>query len=513
MAHLVASTYQGDSRMRFSVKGAVALAFCLCLALQHSADAQLFSRTRASGPINPPVKLRSVDNQTKSSTKSSNANLRNSSKVTQAFDVQQAGSKKKAADVLASYNSFEPLGQEGIESSGDDYTSAKSNGEYYEGSEYIGEGFTEYDTFDSGSCNVCLDDCCGEGSGGRGLMNRPGQFFLSGEYIYARANFSEALAYVVLDPFQPLNGLQVVEYDFDYKSSYRFSGGYRFSDCGGEIVFNYARYRGEADFFVQDTSGSPNVTIFGPYEVNAPGDDGILTGAADVDVKSYDLGVSRTIPLGSPLGCCAPCCDTCCDDTCCTDTCCDDTCCTDCCGGWCPAWDITWSAGVRFAEAGWSRANTSFESDFQNEVAYANTRLDFEGAGARVGLLGRRYFGRRGRVSAYAKGDFSLLVGDMSIQTITIDDPDGSAPLTAISHSNTGRRMIPVTEIEAGLAARVGNHLQFSSGYFLSAWHDLGFRDEYNFLGPGGGGFQLLMYDDANILAFDGFFARAEVTY
>lgn len=68
--------------------------------------------------------------------------------------------------------------------------------------------------------------------------------------------------------------------------------------------------------------------------------------------------------------------------------------------------------------------------------------------------------------------------------------------------------MIPVTEIEAGLTAYLGNHVQLSSGYFLSAWHDLGFRDEYDF-----GQFQLSHYDDANILAFDGFFARAELSF
>ena len=87
----------------------------------------------------------------------------------------------------------------------------------------------------------------------------------------------------------------------------------------------------------------------------------------------------------------------------------------------------------------------------------------------------------------------------MDIQTLTIDDPDGSAPTQAISHRNSGRRMIPVTEIEAGLTAYLGKHIQLSSGYFLSAWHDLGFRDEYDFEDPttGGSQFQLSHYDDA----------------
>ncbi|MCH7751015.1 MAG: hypothetical protein IH898_02515 [Planctomycetes bacterium] len=468
--------------MNFSVKGAAALAFCLCLVYQQSVEAELFTRTRVSRSENLPAKKDSGLKQT--------------------FEVQQANRAEQAAAILASYNSFEASG--------------------LDGADYSGAEYSEIDDFCAAPCDGCLDDCCGCGRGGTGIMDRAGQFFLVGEYIYARANLSEALAYVVLDPIQPLDGLQVVEYDFDYKSSYRFSGGYRFCDCGGEIVFSYARYRGEADFFVQDTSASTAITIFGPYEANAPGDSGILIGEADIDVRSYDLSFSKTIPLGSPLGYCGACDDTCydsccddscCDDTCFDDTCFDDTCCSDCCSGWCPAWDITWSAGVRFAEAGWSRVNTSFESDFQDQVTSVNTRLDFEGAGARVGILGRRYFGQSGLMSAYAKCDISLLVGNMDIQTITIDNPDGSAPLAVVSHSNSGRRIIPVTEIEAGLTAHISNHVHLSSGYFLSAWHDLGFRDEYNFLGPQGGGFQLSHYDDANILGFDGFFARAEVTY
>ena len=395
-----------------------------------------------------------------------------------------------AGDSLASYNSFEPGGCESC-------ALGECCGDCAEGS------------CDLGCCDTgCCDDCCDSYDGkGSSMMSRPGQLFFIGEYIYARPSFSEALAYIVSDANDPIGGQEIVEFDFGYKSSYRFSGGYRFCDCGGAIVFNYARYRGESAFQVQDTSIAVGRTSFSPYEVNAPTDNGILIGDADVDLDSYDLGLSKTIPLGGPLGCSSgDCCDNCCADPCgCGDCCC-----------WCPAWDITWSAAVRFADLGWARGTTSFESDGIDQVATARTLLDFEGMGARVGLLGRRYFGKRGFASIYAKGDISLLVGDVDIYTDTINDPDGTAPFAARSHENHGRRMIPVTEIEAGLSAHIGCHVTLSAGYFLSAWHDLGFRDEYNWVGPdggGGGGFQLSHYDDANILGFDGLFARAEVAF
>ncbi len=350
------------------------------------------------------------------------------------------------------------------------------------------------------------------------LADRQYQFFAYGEYIYARASFSEALAYVVADPNDPQGGIEVVEYDFDYESSYRFGGGINFCDCGGAIVFNFARYNSSADFDVTDSSTIPGTTIFGPYEIDAPGDGGRLEGTADVDLKSYDIGFAKTFCLGGPCCPCDSCCDTCCDP-CCGDTCCDtctDTCCDPCggagcgsgCRPCCPDWELTWSAAARFADLDWNRTTAAFEA---NGLAVDNefTRLTFDGAGIRTGLLGRRYIGCGGWCSLYAKGDISVLVGDMDIRTDTTDDPDSTAPLTLRSHSNSGRRVVPVTEVEAGVAMNLTSNIIVSSGYFIAAWHDLGMRDEYNF----GDLFQLSHYDDANILGFDGFFARAEVRF
>ena len=335
------------------------------------------------------------------------------------------------------------------------------------------------------------------------------QLFFYADYIYARACFSEGLAYIVSDPNDPQGGQSINEYNFDYNSSYRFGGGINFCDCGGAIVFNFARYQSSGSFNVTDTSTSTGATIFGPYEVNAPADNGSLLGNANVKVNSYFLGVAKTIPLGCPLNsCCSSCgsCDSCCD-TCC-DTCCGGGCGNGCGCCPCPAWDITWTGGVRFAQVNWGRSNLAVDQTGDQIDSY-NTKLNFNGAGAQVGVLGRRYFGRTGCFSAYARGDISLLVGDMSIRTDTTDDPDGT-PLTLRSFSNKGCRVIPVTEIEAGLSAQVLNNLQLSSGYFIAAWHDLGMRDEYAWTIPG---LQLNNFDDANILGFDGFFARAVLTY
>ena len=332
------------------------------------------------------------------------------------------------------------------------------------------------------------------------LVDRQYQFFAYGEYIYARASFSEALAYIESDPNDPQGGQEIVEYDFDYNSSYRFGGGINFCDCGGAVIFNFARYTSDADVLATDTSSAPQETIFGPYEIIAPQGGGSIEGHADVDIKSYDIGWAKTIPLGGPAGCCDPCCG--------------DVSCDPCCGsgvgaGCCPAWDVTWSAGVRFADVDWGRNTTAFEQN-GTPVDREDTRLSFSGAGLRTGLMGRRYVGRNGWFSVFARGDVSLLVGDVDIRTDTTDNL-GGVPLTLRSHSNSARRVIPVTEIEAGGSLDLTSNVRMSAGYFISAWHDLGMRDEFNFSNTPG--IQISHYDDANILGFDGFFARVDVAF
>jgi len=346
----------------------------------------------------------------------------------------------------------------------------------YETADY---GQADYEQADSEGCNTCGFTTGGQGNGfglAAGFLERPGQFFFGAEYIYARASFSEALAYVVTDANNPQGGNEFVEYDFDYSSSYRFYGGYRIPDCGCEIVFEYARYESDATAHIDPTVSQ---TVVGAYEIN-----GRQQNYADVDIDSYGVGIARTIPLGG----------------------CGDACGAGC--GWCPLWDITWSAGLRFAEVGWGRNQIAIggtpTAPFIDSTA--TTQLRFDGVGARIGLLGRRYIGRKGLASIYAKGDFSLLVGNMSISTITQDVVNVDPPV--FSHRNSARRVIPVTEIEAGVSAHLGDHVTLSAGYFISAWHDLGMRDTYEF-----DLFQLSHYDDANILGFDGYFARAEVAF
>lgn len=337
-----------------------------------------------------------------------------------------------------------------------------------------------------GACDLgCGDGGCGLGGGGLGA----GQIFVGAEWLSLRANFSEATAYRETDITNDLETFH--QYSFDYGDSYRLFGGYRLCDCAAEIRFAYSRFNSNGSF---NSGPNPNLlndgrTFVAPYEVDL-GDGDTLIGEANVTVDNYDIGMSKTIPLGCPLACggcgdCGDCCDPC------------------GCGPTCAAWDITWSGGIRIASVdsvlGYRNvrdpANTT-------PTRFANSTVNFDGVGLRFGLGGRRYFGRSGTLSAYVKGDISLLLGD--VEHGVAGDPQ----YTDVAFSST--QVVPVTEIEAGLTGYLTQNVSVSGGYMLSAWHDLGHRTEYDFSASGT---QTVSMDDANMMTFDGFFLRAEAAY
>ena len=345
--------------------------------------------------------------------------------------------------------------------------------------------------------DYCADNTCYTGSncGSCGPSCASGQCFVTADYLYVRSSFSEAVEFLEIDNTTPgLNDRELHQFNFDYESSFRVGGGYRLCECGDEIRFVYTRL----DSSAQDQQDF-DTDIIVPFEVvGEPG--GQYFFDANVDINSYDLTYAKTIPLGGN------CCD--CGDACgggCGSGCgngCGDCCAAPC----CPAWDVTFSGGLRAADAEWQRTYLALGAQ-DNLVSNAVSRMDFDGIGGKVGMEGRRYFFSGGWLSIFMKGDISLLYGDLEFETVRTED-GGTAPDQIIRQGTSNQQLIPVTELEAGLSGQVSCHGRISAGYMLSAWHDLGFRDE----------FQLdnvfpLQYDDGNILGFDGFFARLEYAF
>ena len=305
------------------------------------------------------------------------------------------------------------------------------------------------------------------------------------DYLYVRANFSEAVAYIVEnDDTLNLDEDTVYELNFQHESSYRIGGGFQLGCCDEEIRFTFTRLSSGASAIAP-----PGALI--PYEAIGT-EPTVIT--ADVDVKSFDLDFRKTIPLGGPACCeCSDCCDPCGDPCGCGDACCAPS---------CPAWDITWSGGLRFADVDWTRSYIG--TDDGESFRRATPSLWFSGGGPRVGLEGRRYFGTNGWCSVFLKGDISLLLGQMEERIVRFDENDFETRLT-----QRGRRIIPVTEIEAGLSTQLTQSSRVSAGYLFSAWHDLGFRDQFDIQTA----VESNSTDTANILGFDGFFARVEVGF
>ncbi len=353
----------------------------------------------------------------------------------------------------------------------------------------------------------------GLGGGGGGCSH---QIVAGVEYLQLRASHSQQTSYVERNTVNlGTNGeyIRFHQFDFAFTDSYRLYLGCRIPECGQEFRFTYSNFKSDGSFESVEQSGLPGqslVDIASPFEVVPAGPGDRLYGTAQVELNNYDMSCSKTIPLGCALGCldCGDCCDTCdpCGDSC------GDPCGCDPCGCFCPAWDITWTGAVRIADLN-SQLNyfndivsTTPPVGLPGRTAYS--RVDFQGVGLRGGFLGRRYFGRSGLTSVYLKGDISLLVGDMDYSARGTST-DGSNQFTPIFQSNT--LVVPVTELEAGGSIALTKNVVVSGGYLFSAWHDLGHRAEYNFAATTGN--QVLSLDDANILAFDGWFLRAEAAF
>lgn len=343
--------------------------------------------------------------------------------------------------------------------------------------------------YSSGGCadgycgGACCDQSCDAACGcDSSCCNSGSQWFFTADYLLIHPSFSESTAFIRqdlgagTDTFIPL--------DFDYDSSYRLGGGYRMCGCGDEIRFMFARMNGDADAVAFPT----DIVPFGAD----PPPDGHTDIRADVDAKTYDLECVKIIPLGGRCGGCGDACG-------------------DTCGKSCPAWDIGWSGGVRWADVDWNRSYVAFD-DTDFPVTDVRTRMDFRGGGIRTGLEGRRYFFCDGWLSVFGKGNVSLLLGDVNINTTRSSD-DGN---TIVRQSFSSRQIIPVFDLEGGVTAQVTCHTSITAGYLMTAWSDLGFRNGFDVCDCGDATIPPLLstkQDDANILGFDGLFVRVEFAY
>ncbi len=262
-----------------------------------------------------------------------------------------------------------------------------------------------------------------------------------------------------------------VQRDWDYQGSVRAFVGYRTCDCCGEIRFTYWNYNNSTHQVTDPVPDDSSITYNGQLEIDALTPGQVMIVNNSLNMNTYDIEYSKCLTYG---GCC-PC--------------------------ECPPWGLKYYAGVRIASVDrgdTTQINNSDTSIFQQ--AFINTK--FTGAGPRVGLEGRRFFGNSG-FSLYAKSSLSLLLGQYDIEEVRFT-PGETA--TRETYLDSHDRIIPEVDIDLGASWQMTCHLNLSAGYEWQAWWDLGpFEQGANiFAEP---------IDTSNILSLDGLFVRLEYTF
>jgi hypothetical protein len=329
------------------------------------------------------------------------------------------------------------------------------------------------------------DECC-DGNGWFGGRRRgAGRWIVGAEFLFARPHFSEPTAFVLhqnatLGPGNVLRASDTYVYhEFDYEASGRTYLAYRLDECCAELRATYTRLQSDSS---KSATTNANASIVPTYFEVQPGPGNTLTSNLGVSGDVLDVDFSRCIRNG---GECIPC---------------------DC--RTCPEWDLSWSAGVKLAL--WD-----FNDDVFTNVA-TDGALDmdqeFVGAGPKIGLEGKRYFGQQQQFQVYSSLDVALLLGWYEYDMYRRIPSVGVNPATEESFHSKVTRTVPMTEIELGMKWQPYDRLTLSAGWFFQAWWDLGISTQQtsNLLGGLGPTFLL---DDSNIMSWDGLTLKAELTF
>lgn len=333
-----------------------------------------------------------------------------------------------------------------------------------------------------GGCSECggHSDCGGECC--NPCCFQRGSWFAGVELLVLRPTSSENVAFqkevsVTDDVSSQVN--TVVQRDWGYKGSFRTFVGYRLCDCCEEIRFTYWNYSNSARQLSGVVPVDGSTAFTGQLEINAlnPGDR--LLANNQLLMNTYDIDYAKCICYGQ----CDPC----------------NPCCA------CPPWGLKYYVGIRIADV--QRGDASQVSNPEEGVT-AQSFIDthFVGAGPRVGLEGRRFFGCDQCWSLYARSNFALILGQFDIDERASNSQSSSGTFVHQSYHDSHDRVIPMTEIELGGNWQINCRWNLSAGYTWQAWWDLGAFEQ------GANTFQEPI-DTSNILGLDGLFARLEYCF
>lgn len=317
-------------------------------------------------------------------------------------------------------------------------------------------------TYFESSFPPCGDQCCSD----MGL----GPWFGGIEYRYLRPSFSEAVAFVtVTDTLAVPFGREVEaeELRFDYDSSGRIYFGVGIGSCQ-DIRFSY--WNLDADVAVAGTADVLQ-TIVDPFgNIGLAG--ASIDTSASVHMNVFDLEYLQRLKF--------PCQDV----------------------------EFVYSAGVRFANV-----DQGYRSTIRNAADVVTSigvfTADFDGVGPYFTIEGST--SRERQFSLLAKCGGAVLIGSYDVESgVTI-------PGVAVGGQSAERiRAVPILEGELGGSWHPSDRFTVSAGYLVQAWFNIGtsggtFDGETLPIAPIDTAFG--QTDDADIMSFDGFFARAELWF
>jgi hypothetical protein len=315
-------------------------------------------------------------------------------------------------------------------------------------------------------CADGLGDGCARRNADCAAPGQGGGLFGGADFLLLRTHFSQDYAFAqVSQSLAPpiVRNVNAVLLPFDYDPSFRLFIGYQLPDNVGDFRFTYWYFRTDASKGERVGSQAGfNESVVDPLGAMAQTGD-LITAHASVLMNIFDLDFEMPLLAGNSH------------------------------------WAITGSVGVRIADIT-QKYSDPIRTAAGGAVSSGFFTADFVGAGPRLGLEARRYFGEAGRFSLFAKGNGSLLVG-------TYDFTAGATvPFFAGNQSTHVERTIPVAEIELGASWCPWQFLSVSAGWLFQAWFDLGASG-----GQFGGIY--VPVDTANIMSFDGLVLRAELRF
>jgi Legionella pneumophila major outer membrane protein precursor len=245
-------------------------------------------------------------------------------------------------------------------------------------------------------------------------------FFVGLELDVSKPVFKDHLTGTVTFPNGATDTLHVPQTPLDWTGSPRFELGYVLPDSFGEFVLGYR-------FYATDGTGVLGSNL-GDFDVRS---------RLNMNIIDFDYNSARYSP-------------------------------------W-PRWDMTWTLGARIA-------TVFYDTSIDDGLLSQSASNYFYGGGGHAALELDRQFGILPSISFFAKGDASILLGEVTQHyNESFIDAAGNV-ISGNGYEERKTQSVPVLNFRAGVNYQPPNlpYLHFSLGYEFEHWFSLGRAGDSN---------------------------------